>query len=301
MEKYLKEEMIERCERILSISGLFDDLRYYKSQIELCASMIINRCKNNYSKEVIETNISKVLDEMYSAHFVDNIGPKLNIIPLLTKLILEEDKSKYISIIKGYKSYFNEINIFKDLRYLNFINELKNAKSISVFSEYRHYPENFVYCFYYLGKNKTQDYPFFKIERKYYSNGHNALDNVIVVLNLDKATTIREAQQLKMKDIYYLSENEEGFINSETGILTPYKNPFVIREDDTIRLLEVYTSIDVFDDFDKSSYSAHLKFDTDSSKNMIIDKIGHDYEDILSVYKKKMIKQIEEDIKNGRY
>ncbi len=293
-EDLKKKELIYRTKYVLSISGIFDGLRYYKSDIESCANMIINRCNNDYSYEVLKKNIVDVLIEMYQAIFSDDLRSKVNIVPLLAKLILEENRTKYLSIVKGYKSYFNEINIYQDLRYVKFVEELKNAKSITVFSQYRKQSNDFLMNFYYLGKHRSSDYPYYKIERRYFQDGHKVLDDVVVILNLDKNLALREANQLNMKDVYYCDNNEEGLMDVNTGIMIPYKNPYIIKEDDEVRLLEGYTSIDVLDDYKKDSYYVYLKEDNNDS--LLIDRINYDHKDCLFKYKVNMIKHLNMDM-----
>lgn len=294
-----KDELINRIKYILSISGLFDDLRYSNSKIDTISNMIVNRCNKNYTKEVIEQNLLAVLKEMKSESFNVNIDD-LNIIPLFSKLILEDDESNYISLIKGYTTYFNEINYYQDSAYLKFINELKNASSITVFSTLKNKSYDFLYCFHFLGHYPSSYYKDYKLTRTYFSNEKNIVENLIVMLNLDKLVAIQEAKKLNMDEVYYIDEVEEGFINTNTGIITPYKNPYVIREDNTIRLLEGYTLANLNAEFDSSSYEVSLITYNDNPSCIKIDSISKYHEDNLLKIKNRMIKKIEEDEINGR-
>jgi hypothetical protein len=298
MDYITKDELIKRTKYILSISGLFDDLRYSNSKIDTISNMIVNRCNKNYTKEVIEENILAVLKDMKSESFNVNIDD-INIIPLFTKLILEDDKSNYMSLIKGYTTYFNEINYYQDTNYLKFINELKNASSITVFSTLKNKSYNFLYCFHFLGHYPSSYYKHYKIRREYFSNGNNVVEDLIVMLNLDKLIALQEAQKLNMDEVYYMDEFEEGFINNKTGIINPYKNPYVIRENNTIRLLEGYTLANLNTEFDSSSYEVGFITDNDNPSYIKLDSISKYHEDNLLKIKNKMIKKLEEDIING--
>ncbi len=300
----IQNETILKIKKVLSLWGIFEeDYKTKDEDLENLASMIVYRSNNELHDEnkLIET-IIEVLNDIYKDDMMYELfNDDINLVPLIAKLILEEDESKYLNIIENYKLYDNEIGRYDDKELIHFFNELHKAKSIAVFSDYkvRELGSN-EYLLKRYAMSRCHKCDVFPLLRRYFANGHNVIERLYLCTNIDKYTASDLGKTMNMDEFYFKDKNIEGFINTSNGELRDFKNPYVIKEGKQTRFLKGYTAIDIKDKYDRGNYSVGLIYNYKGDIECYVDLslINKEYEYSYEDSIKNMIKKLKGDNKN---
>ncbi len=259
----MKTNKNERIDRIINILKLWNilDTNDNDDTYHYLADKIVSKANNSYGA----VNLFDVLTNVFNEYFKDDSSKKdkLVLIPLISKLIDCNDESKYKDIIHDHDLYIDEVNKYNMVDSpLRKLNDWLGLKLIILVDKNHLWNEE---CDSLLKDVRACDY--FKLTRVYkpYDDNKEIVEDVYFIKNIDKISSIRLSKRLKAEEFYYLNtySKEEGYLNSYTGLLRTYKNPYIIKaneyEYDT-RLLKGFASIGINKNYDKSSYKAYYDY-----------------------------------------
>lgn len=209
-------------------------------------------------EEAIKKNIEAVILE-----YVKDKKEYLFDLDIIIKLLFE-DKSNYLNILESYEVLdnlfdYNKYPLIKEIE-----SKINESTTICIFSEL--YEEKPLFKWGIWHTNVLLEKPvrpnIYELTRKYFvDDKYNKMENIYLTLNnndgMTKLIALKFASHLKMKEFYYKDKFEEGIINTSTGVLTPIKNKSIIIDKCNTTLLQGFTSIDVFDDYNKETYKVY--------------------------------------------
>ena len=218
-------------------------------------------------EKVIKKNIEDVVIE----YLVDKKEYLLDL-DIILKLIFE-DESNYLNILKSYNVLDNLIDYYDYPLIKEIQSKINDDTTICIFSEL--YKEKPMLRFYIYHTNVMSVKPIrpilYDLTRTYFvEDESNKMENIYLALSNDgfltKLSALNIARYLKMKEFYYRDKYEEGIINTTTGILTPKKNKGIVIDKNNATLLQGFTSIDIFTNYDKNTYKA---YDSKNKDNIV--------------------------------
>ncbi len=218
-------------------------------------------------EQVIKKNIEDVILE----YLIDKKEYLLDL-DIIIKLIFE-DESNYLNILKSYNVLDNLIDYYNYPLIKEIQSKINDDTTICIFSEL--YKEKPMLGFFIYHTNVMSVKPIrpilYNLTRTYFiEDEYNKIENIYLALSNDgcltKLSALKMAKYLKMKEFYYRDKYEEGIINTTTGILTPKKNKGIVIDKNNATLLQGFTSIDIFVNYDKSTYKV---YDSKNTNNLV--------------------------------
>ncbi len=230
-------------------------------------------------EKVIKKNIEDIILE-----YLKDKKEYLLDLDIIIKLIFE-DKYNYLNILKSYNVLDNLINYYNYPLLKDILSHINDETTICIFSSLYLAKPNFKYMIWHTNilTEKLIRPKIYDLTREYFVNGeYNKIENIYLTLSNDQGLTklvaLKFARYLNMKEFYYRDKYEEGIINVNSGVLTPKKNKGIVIENNNVTLLQGFTSIDVFEDYDRSTYKVYssnkyinniVDFDDNSNSNRI--------------------------------
>ena len=218
-------------------------------------------------EQVIKKNIEDVILE-----YLKDKKEYLLDLDIIIKLIFE-DESNYLNVLKSYDVLDNLIDYYKYPLIKEIQSKINDDTTICIFSElYKNNPMIGLYIYRAnIGSAKPITPILYKLTRNYFvDDEYNKIENIYLALGYDdrlsKPSALKIAKHLNMKEFYYRDKYEEGIINTTTGILTPKKNKGIVIDKNNATLLQGFTSIDIFTNYDKSTYKA---YDSKNKDNIV--------------------------------
>lgn len=264
------EDNIELQDKLNSVFGIWGICHETSVNPNSLAELVSSRIDLDSlnDEQVIKKNIEDVVIE----YLVDKKEYLLDL-DIILKLIFE-DEFNYLNILKSYDVLDNLIDYYDYPLIKEIQSKINDDTTICIFSEL--YKEKPMLRFFIYHTNVMSVKPIrpilYDLTRSYFveEDEYNKMENIYLALSNDghltKLSALKIARYLKMKEFYYRDKYEEGIINTTTGILTPKKNKGIVIDKNNATLLQGFTSIDVFSNYDKNSYKV---FDSKNKDNIV--------------------------------